>query len=389
MKILLVVIFLFVILSCSKSNAEQAIYDNIRTYQYHEKDIKDFSFLSKYKNLELIDLSETLVNDLSFTKKLPKLKKIILENVTDDYKKIKYFMNIIKLNKIKIYGVNNFDFSINSSIDNYFSILYDKKTKKIDLIEIEQNSYLSKPAIFYNLSGILQLKSLKKLKIILRNDRYIDYLIKLKFLEELYLMGNFEELPQFQKSLKKLYLYNIPIKDFSFLKKSNIEYLYIVTKKYKDEKWIKLKKEYPNIHIEIKNMLFTPIKECSYHFKNKKKANISFDGFYLNTTNCNVVKDLRNNILDFEFSPENISSLNMLGISINNLWKGNITFLDKAIEQERNEIAKYLLYSYQKFVTKTGKLYPKIKKGCEILNTKCKNFNDTLEYKDLEEYKIK
>ena len=84
MKIIIILLVL-TITSCSQNNEVQKVYNNnIKTYQYHDKDITDFSFLSRYNNLEALDLSGTNVKDLSFLKKLKRLKTLVLININFD-----------------------------------------------------------------------------------------------------------------------------------------------------------------------------------------------------------------------------------------------------------------------------------------------------------------
>ncbi len=239
-------------------------------------------------------------------------------------------------------------------IDFYFSF-ESNNIRKLDFF----NKYfrINKPMMFEDISGIIQLNKLEYLKITLRSSLYIDSITKLNKLKELHLSGNISRLPNFQTSLKKLYLYNLPVNDFSFLNNSNINYLLIVTRDYNNKKWNKLKKKYPNINIIVKNKLFSPLKVTELRvktfFNNKKgietdnnKLLLDFDGIFLRTNKYEILKELRNKILTFVPSLANVIFLiDEIGINVNTVWNKNITLLDKALEHNYFLTAGYLVYN--------------------------------------------
>jgi len=190
----------------------------------------------------------------------------------------------------------------------------------------------------------------------------------------LHLSGNIKKLPDLNKlkKLEELYLYNTKIKDYSFLKlkESSINYLYIVTKKSDNKKWIELEKKYPNIEIEIKNILYLPTRDyvhthripyTSLGIKNNItffKKNAYWSGYGIGS--------LRKNYLRYSYRLGDIKFLlEELNININHLWKSNreddyanITFLDKAIKDNNKEVIDYL--------KSLG-----AKRGCEVLKKEC------------------
>ena len=243
-----------------------------------------------------------------------------------------------------------------------------------------------------NISGITQLKDLQILKLHLKSDKYIKSVTKLINLKELYLSGNIEKLPNFQYRLEKLYLYNTKVKDFSFLNKSNIKYLYIVTKNFRDDSWSRLKKEYPKIKIEVKNILFTPIKylnllsrekisnitrnreiydgecdDCEAHCYENFTKDLQFK-IYLNTNCYYIIRELRKNSLNIRhISLIDIKSLlEKINIDVNHIWNDNITFMDYYYINKQYEKEKFndKIFNYLK--SKGAK------RACEILKTKCK-----------------
>ena len=412
MKIIILILVSLVLFSCSKTKssksvklniAEQKLYDDIREYQYHEKDVKDFSFLTKYKNLEALDLSGTNVKDISFIKDLKKLRILILENTSIELEEVNKYVKEFDsdFGKAFIYKKE----TNTRQILKYYSDLYFSHPYKIfhsvfhgnridifnagafhnDVYELD----LFKKAYYYNyksyrfsdLYGLERFKNLNLLKIILKDSKYIDKLTKLEKLEELHLAGSVAKLPEFQDSLKKLYLYNIDIDDYSFLKNSKIKELYIVTQDYKHETLKSLEKEFPNIYIEVKNKLHSPIlktfkgfNSCnSYnnYYKVGTKDNVfytfNFDNISLEG-NCDVIEELRDDIFDIKITLNNFWFLNYnLGIDINHLWNDDETFLDIALKQKNVEVIEKLIakhnYSHLPFL---------VKRGCEVLKTKCK-----------------
>jgi len=358
-NIIIIFLIFFIFLSCK----EEKIFYNVRTYQYHEKDITDFSFLSKYKELRVLDLSNTNIKSLSFLKDLTELRVLILNNTNIksireikylkkleklylDTKKIKDKTPLIEFNKrIKKMGMFNCSTIIDEDcgeeeLTNIFSFK-DKDITFLDFIPLNLWTLSPKKIYFFeDISGIIQLNKLKILKLALKNDLYIDYLTKLPCLEELHLSGDIKHLPIFN-TLKKLYLYNVNITDFSFLKKSNIDYLYIVTKDFNNNYWNKLKEQFPNIKIQIKNRLFTPIKNC-IHLPYKHLKHFRFYNLYL-TGDCNLIKELRKGILTKYLSIDDyITLVEEINIDIDYLWKDNITLLEKAIKDNNKDAIEYL-----------------------------------------------
>ena len=299
MKYLFLLILIF-LLSCDKKDVcKNSLSEDKKVFQCHDK-IEDFSFLKgdKYKNLEALDLTNTLVKDLSFLEKLKKLRVLLLINtkinkdisftkhlnelkelyISFNVKKKKYKVNnkltIFYVDKEKInilfnhtlialYKLSKQEYNIlpTSNLRNYkellFSLYSNYKVKKIDLFRFQYKFE------FDNIKGITQLKTLEILKIYLNNDKNIKHLNVLSSLKELHLAGNIRKIVKSPNSLKKLYLYNMKIQDFDFLENSKIEYLYILTDNVKSEKWKILKKSYPNIIIKIENLNNYP----KYYFK--------------------------------------------------------------------------------------------------------------------------
>ena len=386
---ILFILFIFYIdISCSTKKDENLCpryLIDTTSYQCHNPKAKNFSFLSKYKNIKILDLTGTYVESLSFLNSLKKIEILIVDSSTINQENIKKellgYKNLKIINSDKslpdiIKQYLDFSFSfIKKDIEdlNYFLIPFYSKNRlylnKNEIISfqvydnIKSVSYVLYEHEFNDIKGITQLYNLKKLKIVLKSDKYIEYITKLKYLEELSLIGKIGHLPIFQKSLTSLYLYNINIKDFSFLKKSNISYLYITTKDYKNNYWNKLKKEYPNIEIEIKNNFFIPTKplyhpchnQSSYNFG---KSYIRFYHFFLKIEK-EILEELRDNNLMISLTLQNIKfMINKVGIKINHLWNKDITFLDRALGNNQKEVIKYLKKN-------------NAKRGCEILNKKC------------------
>jgi internalin A len=109
-EIITMLILLFFI-SCDKpkNNAEEKIFRYVKSYQYHEKDVTDFSFLSKYKNLEILDLTGTSVEDLSFLKHITKLKFLIL--IDTKVKSLDSIKHLENLEELHLKGTNVKDLS--------------------------------------------------------------------------------------------------------------------------------------------------------------------------------------------------------------------------------------------------------------------------------------
>jgi hypothetical protein len=245
---------------------------------------------------------------------------------------------------------------------------------------------------FEDISSLSRFENLKQLEIALKNDNYIDYLAKVPKLEELSLWGTVHHLPKLPAKLKKLYLYDVDLMDFSFLKGSNLKELYIVARFYKDRKhgksiferefneiysdWDKLKKEYPSIKIEVKNKLFMPTQFCE--IKNPSMSDsryyledeLGFGDIYL-YGDCYIIRELRNDNLDLDYEltlSDYKVLINEVGVDINYLWGTYMTFLDKAIIDKNKRAIEYLKDNGAK-------------KSCEIFKMKCDDENNNKEVK--------
>jgi len=210
MKVL-IFIMLILIFSCNKYEddlikdniAENIILNKVKIYQYHKKDVTDFSFLSKYKNLRALDLSGTNVKDISFLKELTKINTLLLINTkVKDITPVKYltklhqlFINrtLVKdltplknLKELSIIKTDNKDI-ISAGLKVYLEpdysnlIIYNKKNKYPEELdkypELSFSLYQKFKKVEYidfsnieleDISGALQFKELKVLKINLK-----------------------------------------------------------------------------------------------------------------------------------------------------------------------------------------------------------------------------
>ena len=150
------IFLIFVVLllsSCNnKSNlCPNGMSKNKKIFQCYNKKTKDFSFLSKYKQLEAIDLTGSGVKNINFVKNLENLKILILINTNvEDISALKnnkkleelYLSNTLvkelsplsKLTNLKILHIENTDIKINIlktlnlkqlSLENLFADEYD------------------------------------------------------------------------------------------------------------------------------------------------------------------------------------------------------------------------------------------------------------------------